>query len=305
MNSSSPITESKSASRYKKLVSTLSIPLGALFIFMIIGCIVWYVRDVRYFWLFTGIGISEFFTRLFVIKFPKFRQLFRRITQFLIGGFLLFFLSIAVGVNFQFPQIFFDFQAAVVTGALIQFVVARLFLPFFFGNAFCSRACWSGVFFEQTNTKSCKTPMKRNPWLAWAYLLFSIIVAFVFAHYVSNPATNDSVRKMWIIGENIFILSLGFFLTFKLGSRAYCRLLCPFLTVSGLLSPLALFKITPVDSSACTSCNKCNVACPMLIDVKSAVLRKEKIADRTCILCERCVSSCPKSVLKVTNKKVQ
>lgn len=304
MSTSSPSVYSGSTAYLKRFISTCSIPLGALFIFMIIGCIVWYVRDVRYFWLFTGIGISEFFTRLFVINFPKLRQLFRRITQALIGGFLLFFLSIAVGVNFQFPQIFFDFQAAVVTGALIQFVIARLFLPFFFGNAFCSRACWSGVFFELTNNKSCKTPMKRNPWLAWGYLFGSIAIAYIFVHYLSNPATNDSVRKSWIIAENILILSLGFVLTFKLGSRAYCRLLCPFLTVSGLFSPFAMFKVTPVKSEACISCNKCNVACPMLIDVKSKALQREKIADRSCILCERCVSSCPKSVLKMTNKKV-
>ena len=68
-------------------------------------------------------------------------SVFRLSVQFIIGGFLLFWLSLFIGVNFQFPEIFFDISAGIVTGALIQMLVARVALPFLFGNAFCSRAC--------------------------------------------------------------------------------------------------------------------------------------------------------------------
>ena len=285
-------------------IKKYTVPIAALIIFMLIGLIVWAYRDIRYFYLFAGMGFAEFSSRVIVIHYPKTKQFFRLLVQFLIGGFLIFWLSIFIGVNFQFPEIFFDISAGIVTGALIQMLVARIIMPFIFGNAFCSRACWTGFFFEVTNSKknTSKPPKKRSEWLAWAYLLTLIVVPLSISIF-HNPAENEDYRRTWIIGENLFIVSIGFILTFFTGSRSYCRLLCPFITISGIFSKYALFKITPTDSDSCTSCNSCTTACPMLIDVKEKVAIKEKISDKLCIVCERCVSSCPEDVLKYTYKK--
>jgi len=272
-----------------------------LLVFTSVGGIAYLFLDIRYFFLFWGIGMSEFGTRTFIIHFPKWRQFFRRLVQVILGSFFVFYLGFVAGVNFQFEEIFFDAHELIVTGALIQFIVARLVLPWFFGNAFCSRACWSGVFFEATNSKSCKQPMKRNEWLAWGYLSFLIVSAVAIVYFWRNPATDETLRKWFILGENIFILGVGFLLTFKFGSRAYCRLLCPFLTVSSRIAPYSLFKITPIDAETCIACNKCNNACPMLIDVKGYVGDRAKVTDGLCILCERCVTSCPKDLLKISN----
>ena len=123
-------------------------------IFVLVGIFMWIIRDVRYFYLFTGIGFVELITRILIIHYPKLRQFFRLSIQFLLGSMFIFWLSLFIGVNFQFPQIFFDASAGIVTGALIQMLIARIILPFFFGNAFCSRACWTGFFFEMTNSKN-------------------------------------------------------------------------------------------------------------------------------------------------------
>ncbi len=106
----------------------------------------------------------------------------------MVSGILFIWISLIIGVNFQFPQIFYDIPAGVVTGALIQLLVARIILPFFLGNAFCSRVCWTGFFFEMTNKKWKKAkPVKLSELLAWGYLISLIGMAF-FVAFFWNPA---------------------------------------------------------------------------------------------------------------------
>lgn len=284
--------------------SNFKIPIISLVIFLIIGLFVWLFRgNVLYFYLFMGIGIFEFNTRVFISFFPKFRQITRLSVQFVIGAFLLIWLGLFKGVNFQFSQLFFDMYQGIITGVLIQIVVARLIIPFFFGNAFCSRACWTGFVFELTNQKtSAKKVYKRNQWLAFGYMFLLIVIA-VYIIFFWKPIFNDDFKKYWIIIENVIILLLGFILTFFIGSRAYCRLLCPFLTISSFIAPYSIFKIRPVNADNCIQCNKCDKVCPMLIHVSEHVSKNEEINNKYCIACERCVSACNEDVLSFTNKQ--
>jgi|GEM_PF-1118235 polyferredoxin len=294
-------------SRIAQVFEKYKIPIIAFLIFVVIGIVMWVIRDIRYFYLFFTIGFSELSSRIIVIHYPKTKQFFRLLVQGSLSILFIVWLSLFIGVNFQFPEIFFDASAGIVTGALIQIIVARLILPFFLGNAFCSRACWTGFFFELTNSKKHlrKPPKKRSELLAWSYLILLIIVPLGVAFYFNNPATDEALRKKWIIGENLFIITVGFVLNFITGSRSYCRLLCPFITISGLFSRFSLFKITPVDANNCTSCNACTEACPMLIDVRQYVADKEKVDNKVCIVCERCVSACPDDILRLTNEKAK
>ena len=280
------------------------IAIYTLLIFTLVGIVAMFYRDMRYFFLFFGIGLLDATSRVLVIHYPKLLQFFRLTLLVLIGGSLFTGICLIIGVNFQFIEIFFDLSAWVVTGALIQLIVARLILPFFAGNAFCSRACWSGAFFEFTNPKkNKKNPKKRSPVLAWAYVIFLIALGFSVAFFAPvNPAEDQEVRMWWIIGENLLIIIGGFFLSLSWGSRAYCRTLCPFITISSLIAPYSLLKITPVAADQCTSCNACNDACPMYIDVLQAVKDRKRVSDSMCILCERCVSSCKPNVIKVATR---
>lgn len=294
--------------KLKRFYHKHNIAIWAYVSFTLIGIIVWIIRDIRYFFLFNGIGSTEFITRVIVTNHPEKRQLMRRIIQIFVGSLLLFMLGLGFGVDFQFEHIFFDLQAGVVTGALIHAIIARIVIPFVFGNACCSRACWDGMFFELINDKrKYKKEVKRNNWIAWGYILLLIAMTIFVAHYFTNPSgdENEALRKKWIICQNIFIVGLGFILNFLCGSRAYCRLLCPYMTISSLLYKFSLLKITPVKSSECTQCGACTKACPMLIDVKESVQKVEKVQNAQCILCERCVSACKKGVLKVSNKKAE
>lgn len=281
------------------------LPLIVYSVFTIIGFCIWYIRDIRYFALFNGIGTTELISSAIIINHPQFRQPIRRAIQIFIALLLLGMLGFIFGVNFQFEQIFFDIQAGVVTGALIQFIIARIIVPIFYGNAFCSHACWDGAFFEVINPKKLsRKKVERKEWLAWLYLIILIVMSIIVAQNFTNPAgdDNETLRKKWIVGQNIFILLVGFILTIFCGSRAYCRMLCPFMTISSLFYKRTILKITPIASNKCTQCGACNNICPMLIDIKESVKNCEKIATRQCILCEQCVSVCKQNVLMVTNK---
>ncbi len=287
-----------------KLYHKYKIAIYTLVIFILVGVVAMIYRDIRYLFLFFGIGLVDATSRVLVVHYPRLLQFFRLTLLVLVGGGLFVGICLIIGVNFQFIEIFFDLSAWIVTGALIQLIVARLILPFFAGNAFCSRACWNGIFFEFTNPKKHKKkPKKRSPLLAWAYIVFLVILGFGVAFFAPvNPAEDQMVRSWWIIGENLLIMGGGFFLTLSWGSRAYCRTLCPFITISSIIAPYSLLKITPVAANQCTGCNACNNACPMYIDVLQAVKDRKRVSDSMCILCERCVSSCKPKVLKVATR---
>jgi ferredoxin-type protein NapH len=277
------------------------LPILITIIFSIFGvCVFAYKQKIQYFFLFFGMGAIVALCESITIFFPKHKQAFRRTTQGLIGGGLLFGISLNFGVNFQFSEIIFDTFALIITGALIQFIIARLIMPFIVGNAFCSWVCWDGAIFELTQKllPKSKTIKNRSGSAAIGYLIFIITLAVIVSQFW-NPALDENKRIWWIIGENIFLLTTGFVLSYFLGRRAYCRMFCPFITLSGLFSRFSIFKITPVNSSNCIECGKCNKACPMLIDVSGFVKNAKRINNRSCILCEQCVSSCNNECIKL------
>ena len=113
------------------------------------------------------------------ILFPKNRQIFRRITQAIVGGGLFIGISLCNNVNFQFSEIVFDFFALITTGAVIQLIIARIIMPFFIGNAFCSWVCWDGAIFEllQKSIPKSKRIKTRSAIIAFSYLALIIIIA--------------------------------------------------------------------------------------------------------------------------------
>ncbi len=281
-----------------------ALPLFVLLLFTAIGAVVAVLRENRwYFPMFTGIGAMAMVTVILTRRYPRLSQTIRLIQLSGLGIFLFAGLSLRLNVNFQFPQVIFDGAAGIVSGALVQLLIARVTVPLVFGNGFCSRACWDAVAFELADqgwkSRRAGSGKKRSEWLAWGYLGALILLAVVVSR-LHNPVYDDEARYWWLIGENIWIIVFGLGLAGLLGRRAYCRLLCPFLTLSGLLAPLSVFKMAPVNAAACTACSLCNSACPMKVDIMAAVQDRRRIRDRQCILCERCADACPKGCLRIT-----
>lgn len=285
-----------------QMIRRYALPLMLIIIFTMVGlCVFAYEHQVKYFFLFAGMGIAQAFCEWLTIFYPEKKQTIRRIFQASVGGMLFIWLSLCVGVNFQFTQIVFGFFGGVTTAALIQFIIARIVLPFLIGNGFCSRACWDGVIFELVLDKipKAKQPRKRNEVIAFSYLIGLILIGAIVSS-INNPAINESVSRYWIVGENLVLLTLGIGLSGFWGGRIYCRTFCPFISVSGIFSKFSVFKITPINYTNCTSCGKCNKSCPMLVDVRESVKNNRRIDNKSCIVCEHCVTACPEECLRLS-----
>jgi polyferredoxin len=69
--------------------------------------------------------------------------------------------------------------------------------------------------------------------------------------------------------------------------NAFCRYLCPYGALLGLVSMLSPVKVTR-DKNSCVSCGVCNRFCPSYLPV----MTKERIHSPECIGCWRCISNC-------------
>lgn len=227
---------------------------------------------------------------------PRTRRAIRIATMWCFAG-LFGWLMTAKAVNFQMPQVVFDLGAATVSGALIQLIISRLLAPFLFGNAFCSRACWNGAVFELVRRPARKA---GGIWqvLRYLYLALTLAVPVLLMHAGFSTTGSEQTRRLWVLAENGLIFAFAAFTLPWWGSRAYCRLLCPALTISRWLAPWSRLKVSG-RAELCTSCMLCEQQCPMTVPIVSFVTADRRVAARDCILCGRCVEECPTEALSL------
>ncbi|MDD3168712.1 MAG: 4Fe-4S binding protein, partial [Eubacteriales bacterium] len=72
--------------------------------------------------------------------------------------------------------------------------------------------------------------------------------------------------------------------------RPFCRYLCPLGAIYGLFNPIALYRYR-IDKERCTSCNDCQRACKLNIQVR------ERPNSSECIRCGDCISACKTNAL--------
>lgn len=70
---------------------------------------------------------------------------------------------------------------------------------------------------------------------------------------------------------------------------AWCRYLCPYGALQGLLGTLSPMVLSKEDST-CTNCRRCNRACPNGVDISSA---RGSVVSAECMGCTSCIASCP------------
>ena len=68
----------------------------------------------------------------------------------------------------------------------------------------------------------------------------------------------------------------------------WCRFLCPYGALMGIVSAISLAKIRR-DAQACIDCGKCNKACPSQLPVDRLI----QIQSVECTGCMECVAVCP------------
>jgi polyferredoxin len=113
-----------------------------------------------------------------------------------------------------------------------------------------------------------------------------MVLFFMTDYYVTadvrtmNVFTEMTAITFWVL-ISMGVLSL-------LYKNFWCRYLCPYGALLGLLSRFGPVKIAR-NAEKCIHCRSCSRACPSLLDVE----QKEVVNSPECFACLTCVSSCP------------
>lgn len=220
----------------------------------------------------------------------------RRIAQFLVGCYLLFFVGFGLHENMQFEGFVLYLVMGLFAGAVIHYLIAKLFGPVIFGRGWCGWSCWTAGFLDLLPWKKPKNGRLRK-WGAVRYvhavLSTSLILVPIYLLGVSAQELHGTVSGYWFAIGNILYFGSSIFLAWRLkDNRAFCKYLCPIPVLQKAGSRFALLKVA-VDPETCIECGKCEKACPMnilLLDYKNAGTR---VLSTECVLCTTCMEICP------------
>lgn len=185
-----------------------------------------------------------------------------------------------------------------------------------YGRVYCSYACPQMIFSEASLAMEDRirrwinkhfiqlSPAVRT--FASRFLFYStglaasVFLAFVFTSYFVEPRdllsrllTIDIVTAGGIAGA---VTTLITFLDFAFVRTRFCKMICPYGYLQGMLSDKQTLLVVYRDSEekkACIECKKCVRVCHMGIDIRKSPFQIE------CIHCGECVEACDDVLAKL------
>ena len=220
----------------------------------------------------------------------------RRVSQLLIGTYMLVYLGLICQENMQIEGFWYYLFTGVFEAATIHYAVAKIFGPLLFGRGWCGYACWTAMVLDLLPYRTPQAPRKEGLGkLRW--LTFALAPVFVASLFIFDVESKD--RIMWysfLIGNAVYY-AVGIALAFAFrDNRAFCKYLCPITIFLKASSRFSLMRVE-ADPKKCVSCGKCRKVCPMNVNPSANSRKRENATE--CILCLRCVEECPKKALKL------
>jgi len=175
-------------------------------------------------------------------------------------------------------------------------------------RGFCSWVCPFGLLTEYLN-RLHKLIFRRNikmtPWLDYplrslkylllAFFLWAIVLkmnAAALDYFIYSPYNMVADIKMLKFFTDITPLALWVLVALVVLSilvrNFWCRYLCPYGALLGVLSFLSILKVHR-NVKTCTNCQKCTRTCP--VDIK--VHKTTSVISDECHACLKCVAVCP------------
>lgn len=266
-------------------------PAAFLLVFEAVAVFLWLTKDNLFYLInFSYIGISiALGVTLFIREYPH----ARRVTQLLVGSYMLLYLGLICQENMQIEGFWYYLFTGVFEAASIHYAVAKIFGPLLFGRGWCGYACWTAMVLDFLPYKQPKHPRKNWGWIR--YITFALSLVFVSALFLAHVGNLERIM-FWafLIGNGLYY-AVGIALAFYCqDNRAFCKYICP---VTVFLKPMSYFSLLRItcDRSKCISCGKCKRVCPMDVDITDN--SRSRANGTECILCLECVRACPKKAL--------
>ncbi len=191
--------------------------------------------------------------------------------------------------------------------AAMFLLMAFLAISVLMKKAFCSWLCPVGTLSEnlwKLGRKIFRKNVRAPRWLdiplrGLKYLLLGFFAFFIasmsaqdLGGFMQSPYALVADVKMLNFFRDMGVTAAIVLLTLVLLSAViqnfWCRYLCPYGALMGLVSLLSPVKIRR-DQEACIDCGKCSRACPSHLPVDKLV----QIRSVECTACLECVASCP------------
>ncbi len=138
-------------------------------------------------------------------------------------------------------------------------------------------------------------PLRSLKYLLLAFFLWAVLVSMDLAGvraFLDSPYNKVADVKMLLFFTSPSRLTVAVLGVLVVGSvlvrDLWCRYLCPYGALLGVLGRLAPFKVTR-DPSRCTDCRACTRVCPARLPVH----RLQRVASVECTSCQDCVAVCP------------
>jgi len=284
--------------------SALRTPLIIMGIFWIIAIVLWRTTGgVFYLFNFGYIGTTIFIGAGFHSALPKKKKEWgRRLTQLLIGVYMLAFLGLIKFENMQVEGFFFYLLAGFIAGSVLHYIIAKIVGPFIFNHAWCGWCCWTAMILDFLPYKRNKKGRLSTKWGNLRYIHFALSLAlvltlwFAFDYRVQSGSTTE---LYWLIGGNALYYVIAIPLAFILqDNRAFCKYVCPIPAVLKIPSRFAMLKIAG-DIDKCNDCGACDKICPMDIRITDYIKNGQRVLSTECILCDIYVNVCPKGALNL------
>lgn len=216
------------------------------------------------------------------------------------GGLGILLFSLVDAINLDLDG-FFELLILGTAGAAIgHTMVTTIIGPLLFGRILCGWGCWRAMVLERLPI-GMGSGRRKGVWV-WTPLLavaVSFAAAILFA-VAPGYMRGDSVWSVAVGVAVYYTAALALALALH-DQRAFCKYLCPTGFVLRWTSRPALLRVS-ARAEACTECDECTKVCPMDIPVAERARMGTSIGKGDCILCQRCVESCPTGALRTVFK---
>jgi polyferredoxin len=186
---------------------------------------------------------------------------------------------------------------------LVIFLLSSLLLK----KSFCSWLCPVGTVSEYlwklghklfgrnlTLPRWLDIPLRSLKYLLLGFLLYIVVTmpADALEAFLQAPFGIIADVKMLNFFRHIGLIGIAVLAAFAILSvfikNFWCRFLCPYGALMGLVSTLSPIKIRR-DEAACIDCGKCNKACPSNLKIDQLL----QINSAECTGCMTCIAACP------------